>query len=149
MIDQRDLLRYRGVETPCGSCSGLGVRMYSNGATWRGGMGTANMPLDICDACWGSGDADRHWLNLRTLEADIDARAHALAERRWAELLSVNAMATVRESVEIMAKALETLSRKRNTSFWGARACEYVASVLRGTVPKIADSNPDRGKDGR
>lgn len=67
-------LDWRGVEDPCLACDGAGVRRYSNGSTWRGGAGAANMPLDVCDACWGTGDRYRHGVNLRQLRNEERAR---------------------------------------------------------------------------
>lgn len=134
MIDQR-ILRMRGVETPCSACHGLGVRGYSNGSTWRGGMGCAAITHDVCDSCWGSGDAERPWLNLRNMEIEIDNRARRATEYKWRSLVGVGGMASVRENVEVIAAAVEKIARKRNVGFWTARAAEYVAAVLRGTVP--------------
>lgn len=51
--------------TPCVGCAGLGVKAYGSTATWRGGIGGQAITNDICDTCWGSGDASRPWLNLR------------------------------------------------------------------------------------
>ncbi len=52
----------------CTKCNGEGRRAYGSGATWRGGMGTASMEVDQCDACWGSGSESRPWPNVRELE---------------------------------------------------------------------------------
>lgn len=62
-----DFLSMRGVKTPCTRCNGLGVRVYGSTATWHGGIGGAAMTSGICDGCWGSGDKNRPWLNLKTL----------------------------------------------------------------------------------
>lgn len=53
-------------DTPCPKCRGLGVRAYGTTATWRGGIGGAAITSDVCDACWGSGSADRPWRSWRT-----------------------------------------------------------------------------------
>ena len=63
------ILRIRGVNSPCDTCAGYGWRQYSHGSTWRGGMGTAAFCADVCDQCWGSGDANRQGMNLRLMEA--------------------------------------------------------------------------------
>ena len=63
------LLADRGVVTPCEECEGLGVHVYANTSTWRRGIGGAAMTRDICDVCWGSGDKENTWLNLRELDA--------------------------------------------------------------------------------
>ena len=55
------------IEHPCPACGGRGKRSYPSTATWVGGIGGQVVTTDICDKCWGSGDADRHWTNLRVL----------------------------------------------------------------------------------
>lgn len=55
----------RGVEIPCKHCSGLGVRAYGSTATWHGGAGGMMITSDVCDCCWGSGDAHRKWPSHR------------------------------------------------------------------------------------
>jgi len=64
------LRRFRGVDSPCEACMGMGRRMYSSGSTWRGGMGTAACTWDVCDVCWGSGDKNRIGANLREIEKE-------------------------------------------------------------------------------
>lgn len=62
-----EFLRWRGVDDPCLRCNGSGVRTYSSGATWRGGMGTTRTERDVCDVCWGTGDRYRTGVDLRRL----------------------------------------------------------------------------------
>lgn len=76
----RALLDWRGVTVPCPICTGSGRRGYANTATWRGGAGGQMMTDDVCDACWGSGDADRPGVDLRRAlkaEREVDAYKHA------------------------------------------------------------------------
>lgn len=71
-MDRQEFKNYlrhvRGVEDPCQSCQGLGVRSYSSTATWRGGMGGQAFTQDVCDKCWGSGDVSRPWADIRKME---------------------------------------------------------------------------------
>lgn len=67
-----DMLLWRGIdrelgEDPCKGCSGSGVRAYGSTSTWRGGIGGQMITSDICDKCWGSGNAGKPWFNLRRL----------------------------------------------------------------------------------
>lgn len=55
----RRCLQWRQIEEPCATCRGSGVRSYVNTATWRGGIGGSVVTADVCDQCWGSGDARR------------------------------------------------------------------------------------------
>ena len=65
----KDVLYYEyDIHNLCSACGGRGKRMYGSTSTWRGGIAGQAMTLGICDKCWGSGDADRPWLNLRILE---------------------------------------------------------------------------------
>ena len=64
------------VDNLCPACEGTGIRMYPNLATWRskpGGISCNAMSRDVCDSCWGSGDADHPWLNLKVNEVRMDA----------------------------------------------------------------------------
>lgn len=63
-----NFLQSRGVETPCKFCGGLGTRAYADTSTWHGGIGGQMVTGDVCDHCWGSGDENRHWIDLRASE---------------------------------------------------------------------------------
>lgn len=62
-----DILEQRGVVERCSACIGLGVRAYGSTATWRGGVGGMTITSDVCDKCWGSGDANSPWPSHRSL----------------------------------------------------------------------------------
>lgn len=65
-------LAWRGIEygnEACPTCGGAGSRSYPSSAGWMGGAGGQAITSGVCDKCWGSGDASRPWLNLRTLAA--------------------------------------------------------------------------------
>jgi len=68
----KDMLRQRNIhidygDKPCPDCAGFGVKGYANTSTWKHGAGGCVMTSDICDKCWGSGNANKPWLNLKTL----------------------------------------------------------------------------------
>lgn len=63
------VLIHRGVTEPCEKCGGMGVRAYPNTSTWHGGVGGQMITDDVCDGCWGSGDANRPWPDWRELKA--------------------------------------------------------------------------------
>lgn len=66
------LVRLRGVETLCEKCKGLGSYAYASTATWqRGGAGGQTITLDVCDECWGTGDARRAGADLRRMTSAI------------------------------------------------------------------------------
>lgn len=69
----KQFLRWRGVLDPCPKCSGRGCYQYSNGATWRGGMGTTSSEWDVCDVCWGTGDQHRTGVDLRKQRDEFNA----------------------------------------------------------------------------
>lgn len=69
-----NMLRWRGVDRgagdePCKRCSGSGIAAYSSASTWRGGISGQVITSDVCDKCWGSGNAEKPWVNLRKLES--------------------------------------------------------------------------------
>ncbi len=59
------LVEQRGVTARCGACRGLGTQLYGSTATWRAGIGRAEMTIDVCDCCWGSGDRKNLWPSHR------------------------------------------------------------------------------------
>lgn len=68
----------RGVENPCQLCGGLGKYTYGDTTTWRGGCGGQTATTDICDKCWGSGDATKPWTDLRLVAGLIDSHRELL-----------------------------------------------------------------------
>lgn len=124
-------LDWRGVEIPCATCGGSGRRTYGSTATWRGGIGGARMTADVCDACWGTGDAGQRGVDLRALRAGEEAR---VAERAACLLAhSVGAgMGTTREAIREIASELERLARGRKLRpRWFPNLCESLAKTLR------------------
>ena len=122
---------------PCESCRGTGWLMYSNTSGWRRGVGGAAMTWDQCEHCWGSGDADRPWPNLRELsqarkEADEDEVLTWF--RAWSGLRSMRASD---EAIwaEIM-RVLEKQTRRRKLPdgvdpFWFHRTVERLFEMIK------------------
>lgn len=72
-----EMLLWRGInremgDKPCPACGGAGIRAYGDTSAWGGGVGGQMITSDICDKCWGSGRADRPWVNLRKLSRKIE-----------------------------------------------------------------------------
>jgi len=105
-------LHHRGVETPCPTCRGLGVATYSSTATWRGGMGGARMTRDVCDTCWGSGDAHDHWTDLRKLRAEEDHRVLLRASTLFKDRLGVE-FRSLLPALDALAAEMDAFSRQR------------------------------------
>lgn len=81
----RRFLSWRGIDgKPCPSCGAAGQKVYSSTATWHGGIAGQRMTPGICDKCWGSGDSERPWANLRTIHSH---RRTAMARAAAAEAL--------------------------------------------------------------
>ncbi len=98
----------------CEPCAGFGVRLYSHGSTWRGGMSTVGFRHDICDECWGSGNREQPWRNLRTLEEDIREQVAAAA----VDALARSAGATfqsesTKTSVRLIISYLNNIQHKK------------------------------------
>lgn len=136
------LLRHRGVETPCLTCRGLGTHSYGSGATWRGGMRTASFTTDVCDTCWGTGDAQRFGVNLRELEATRAAWEDTEAVQYFARSLGIR-FTGAKERLEELAKLCEKQSRKRSGpgagEFWYVQGWDMTAAVLRRIVKGARD----------
>lgn len=57
------------IQNKCIDCQGSGYKLYGSTATWhKYFIAGQAMTWDICDKCWGSGDSDKPWRNLRLLE---------------------------------------------------------------------------------
>lgn len=73
-MDRDELLQlimdYRGIKySVCDKCQGWGTIMYGSGSKWRGGISGQVMTMGECCKCWGSGDANNPWLNLKKLDS--------------------------------------------------------------------------------
>lgn len=91
-------LSFRGITNPCAACVGAGSRVYGDTSTWRRRTGGAVMTRDVCDACWGSGDATKPWTDLRAVE-------RSKAERYFDALCAMFSFKdrfTTRDRVEIV-----------------------------------------------
>jgi hypothetical protein len=138
--DQRDqsvemMYRIRGIENPCPACGGSGVKVYASTSTWRGGMGGSVCTRDVCDKCWGSGDKDRTWVNLRSLEAKTNERI-----AREAVSLLTNAAgapySVCREAVLELVGELEKLAggRKVRPDFF-YELCTCLVNTIKKGLP--------------
>ena len=67
-------LEWRNIEYPCEKCEGSGGLVYGSTSTWRHGIGGQTICYDVCDKCWGSGDKNKSWANLRTLYSQISRK---------------------------------------------------------------------------
>lgn len=110
----------------CPTCQGRGSRIYGNGATWHGGMGTASMQQDVCDVCWGTGDADCPGTNARQLIAEANARNVVNAGEWLASQLCLRYEA-VQERLPALA---EKLRKVRVPGFWHGQDMDRLAAVL-------------------
>lgn len=119
-------LRWRGVRTACVTCNGSGGRWYGSGATWRGGAGTATPEHDVCDSCWGSGDAERPWMDLRKHLAEVDMH---IAERA-VDLLARSVGATMHNTHPAIAVIVDMLDKLANRR--GAPAAAHLPELARG-----------------
>lgn len=107
-------LQWRGVRTPCPKCNGSGVRIYSSTATWQGGMGGAAMTRAVCDECWGSGDQDRHGVDLRAQQDKWEYAVANAAGKLLSE--SVGGYLTVcHPAITAIAGELEKMSNGRKS----------------------------------
>jgi len=110
-----EFLRNRGLsrfETVCPPCGGWGLKWYSSGATWRGGMGTASSAQDVCNFCWGSGNSSKPWLNLKTLQEDIELEISRRAHMLLADAAGTN-IGAMQPAIYELVLELEKFSRGR------------------------------------
>jgi len=127
-------LRNINVDSVCVICHGYGTRVYSNTSTWRGGIGGQAMTTGICDQCWGSGDREHPWTDLRTLnertneqvaERAVDALAHSCGAT----------FETSKGSVQQIIDHLDALTRKRKVDgIWTVPLVNGLANILRRAI---------------
>ena len=108
----REFLIWRGVQDPCGRCSGSGTTWYGSTSTWRGGIGGASMTRDVCDQCWGTGDKHRTGEDLRKLHATMKAEIAKAAVTLLTEAVGAR-MSVTRDAVVELIGELDRLSRGR------------------------------------
>ena len=132
----------RGIEDPCERCHGTGVRVYSNTATWRGGIGGNMFTSGVCDKCWGSGDKHKPWLDLRTLEsreAEI-RRTSTLTDWFGPATSGSESVPIVRRCVQLLRKEC----RKRNVTFWEDMHIRALANALNRLLPEAEREPVDK-----
>lgn len=151
MSDPDDWLRRalgaRGVEQPCERCSGLGRYHYAHGSTWRGGMGVCAFTWDVCDQCWGSGDANRPGADLRELEAARKAWDESQVLEYLGKRLGTY-LPSIRKRLRRLAELSARESRRRKLpagedAFRWARDFEAFESIL----TKLADGADEKYRD--
>jgi hypothetical protein len=107
------MLLWRGIDreggdSPCSVCSGSGVRVYGNTTTWHGGVGGQTLTSGICDRCWGSGNAEKPWVNLRRISMTDD-------RKKWTDS-QMDRMDAKREAAEERAEMyLRSLQQAERT----------------------------------
>lgn len=89
-------------------------------------MGTASMQQDVCDVCWGTGDADCPGTNVRQLVAEANARNVVNAGEWLASQLCLRYEA-VQERLPALA---EKLRKVRVPGFWHGQDMDRLAEVL-------------------
>jgi hypothetical protein len=92
-------------------------------------MGGQTITVDVCDACWGSGERDRPWANLRTMRNDIERMVAERAVDALARAAGATLQTTRKEVAEI-AEILRTASRKRGKSIWFGPLAKSLADLL-------------------
>jgi hypothetical protein len=131
-------LRERGILSPCPKCGGLGQRLYSSTAQWRGGIGGAAMTNGQCDSCWGSGDAVAPWPSVRELERELKAKNTLDAQTAIAQHMGIG-LGMLRCHLDALVSVLEKESRRRKPpvgieqkdEFWWHRTLDYFISSFR------------------
>lgn len=130
-----ELLRSRGVETPCKTCIGTGRRMYGSTSTWRGGMGGCTCTQDVCDRCWGTGDENERGANLRAARDAVERARRESAVEYLASHLGCG-IGDCARYVVMLAELAEKQANKRKLPdgehpFWWHERWRALGAVLR------------------
>lgn len=125
------LLAWLGIEEPCKGCGGRGRRSYPSTSGWRGGIGGAAMTEDVCDDCWGTGDARRSGVDWRRMRENYERQANDARLADLAKMCGANLLALKPALAELVA-ALEREGRRRKAvPDHYANVCATLADVLR------------------
>lgn len=96
-------------------------------------MGGCAITGDVCDTCWGSGDANRPWTNLRELRDTERDRIAKAAGKLLADSLGVELERT-KPAIGHLCDVLDKQARRRKPptgdDFWSHRYWEIVCSGL-------------------
>lgn len=129
---------YRGVQDPCPKCDGLGVQVYANTAGWSGGIGGQTPTSGVCSSCWGSGDKNKPWLNLR----DLDSKIKKLAQEEGEKYLekTIGARYYERKYFASVCDLLDKESRKRKHEY------DYKSFLMRlsGIIKQFGNKKEDK-----
>ncbi len=76
---EHGVLIWRGIEQdygdkPCKDCGGNGIKSYGSTSTWHGGIGGSAITQGVCDKCWGSGNIDKPWVNLKKIYKQLEEK---------------------------------------------------------------------------
>lgn len=139
----KQLLRFKKTGIPpCHECKGIGGRWYGSGSTWHGGMGTASCEWDVCATCWGSGDAERPWTNIREMEATEERRVAERAAQLFADRCGL-AFRSLHPGIRELCDELERFGRGRKKRAYGFDiTCLTLGKLLRELCDadgKVAD----------
>ena len=86
---------------------------------------------DVCDVCWGSGDANRHGVDLRELYATMSRKIAEGAATLLASAAGAD-MEFTRSATLAIADELDRLSRSRkDRPNYFRTLCEALARTLR------------------
>jgi hypothetical protein len=126
----QEFLEHRGVETPCESCNGYGTRWYNNTSTWLRGFGGAKITRDVCDTCWGSGDKDKKWTDIRAMELTKSQEIKSRALTLFADSFKTS-MDILQPALNELCDELDKLGRGRKVR---SRFFYELVSVLSKTI---------------
>lgn len=145
-----EFLRWRNIETACEKCGGKGGRTYASTSTWRGGMGGASLTWDVCDECWGSGDAEDHWLDLRRLRNEQDARVAKEAGELLGRRIGAG-LRTMLPAIEALCLVLDKEAKRRKppmgTDFWDHYQWQHVCNGLAGVLREMIKAAYEEAKN--
>jgi hypothetical protein len=125
----------------CPKCKGYGTTMYPNTSGWRRSAGGAMMTTDVCDQCWGSGNKDRPWNDLRKMQDTIERRIAERAVDALARSCAANAsMTSTHKSIREIIAHLDAMKRKRKVDFWTRQLVIGLANILRRAIGDPEDA---------
>lgn len=122
---------------PCHKCNGHGWRNYGNTSTWTGGIGGQAITGGLCDECWGSGDDDVHFTDLRKMREGYELRIKEASINSFLKSYGLG-FSQFRGVIPSVVDAIEKLKRKRKPTpdFWAHRAYDAIQDAMSEFLPE-------------
>lgn len=133
----------------CSGCEATGRKCYPNTSGWFGGVGGCAITQDLCDTCWGSGDEEYPFRNLREMTERYEARVSQATFDSFLQKLNFQGphmRAEVQGVVDVLNKVDQGDVLKGKLSFGVRRMAGLLGSMLGTMLKGSKDPEPTKAE---